>query len=124
MTALRRLLLLASVVLAVSLVGAPIPRAGAADDTSIVDQVKSAKTPAEHEAIAKRYDAQAAAARRNAAAHEQMADSYRAMASSIGKGSGASSMPQHCESLVKTFEAEAADYEAMAQAHRALAKAK
>jgi hypothetical protein len=32
-------------------------------------------------------------------------------------------MPQHCEALVKSFEEEAANYEAMAKVHRDLAKA-
>lgn len=83
----------------------------------------SAKRAADHEAIASIYDAQAAVAKKKAAEHRRMGESYKGMGTAIGKGSGASSMAQHCESLVKSFEQEAAQYEAMAQVHRDLAKA-
>jgi hypothetical protein len=86
-------------------------------------QIQSAKTAADHEAIAKEYDAQAAAATQSAATHRKMAETYKGMAAtSGGKGAGISAMPQHCESLAKGFDAEADQYKAMAQTHRDVAK--
>jgi len=100
----------------------PVSYARAAEDVDIAKQVQSAKTAADHEAIAKYYDEQAAVAKANAAEHRRMAESYKGMSTSIGKGAGVSSMPQHCESLAKDFDAEAEHYKAMAQTHRELAK--
>ena len=40
-------------------------------------QIAAAKTPADHEAIAKSYDAEAVAADAKATAHESMAKTYR-----------------------------------------------
>jgi hypothetical protein len=96
--------------------------ARAAEDVDISQKILNAKTAADHEAIAKYYDEQAAEATKGAARHRQMAESYRGLASSSGKGAGVSAMPQHCEALVKDLEAEAAHYKAMAETHRALAK--
>jgi hypothetical protein len=104
-----------------AVLGAAASRAGAVDDADIVQKVQTAKTAADHEAIAKYYDGQAAEARKKAAEHKQMGDSYRG--STVGKAGAASSMPYHCEALVKAFELEAAEYDGMAQAQRELAKA-
>jgi hypothetical protein len=52
-----------------------------------------------------------------------MGESYRGMGTATGKSSGVSAMPQHCESLTKSLNQEAAEYEAMARVHRDLAKA-
>jgi hypothetical protein len=43
--------------------------------------------------------------------------------SAIGKGTGPVPLPQHCTNLAKAFDEEAANYAALAQAHRELAKA-
>jgi hypothetical protein len=100
-----------------------VSHARAAEDVDIVQKVKSAKTAADHEAIAKYYEDQAAAAKKKAADHKTMGESYRGMGTATGKSSGFSAMPQHCDSLTKSFTQEAAEYEAMAKAHRDLAKA-
>jgi hypothetical protein len=96
--------------------------AHAAEDVDIAQKVQSAKTAADHEAIAKYYDEQGADATKKAAMHRKMGESYKGMATSIGKGAGISSMPQHCEALAKDFDGEAEHYKAMAQTHRELAK--
>jgi hypothetical protein len=114
---------LAGSLLALGVLIVPMSAVRATDEASILEKVRSARIAADHEAIAKYYDAQAGEARRKAADHKQMAESYRGVGTAIGKGSGASAIPQHCESLVKAFEGEATHYEAMAQAHRDLAKA-
>ena len=101
----------------------PISYAPAAEDMDIASKVQAAKTAADHQALAEHFDQQAAEATKNAALHRRMGESYKGFATSIGKGSGVSSMPQHCEALAKNFEAEADHYKAMAQTHRDLAKA-
>ncbi len=85
----------------------------------MADMVKNAKTAADHEALAAMYDKEAADAKARAADHRQMAESYK---SNTGRGTGASSMPQHCASLIKSFEQQATMYEKMAATERAEAK--
>lgn len=108
--------------LALTALALPVLYARAADEADIVQKVQSAKTAADHEAIAKYYDEQAAEATKMAAEHRRMGESYKAFGSSMGKGSAMSTMPQHCEALAKSYEAEADHYKAMAQTHRDLAK--
>ena len=91
-------------------------------DMDIMEKVKTAKTAADHEAIASYYDAQAAAAKKNADMHRKMAETYSA-GSSIGKGIGPVPLPQHCQAIAKESDEEAGHYTAMAEMHRALAKA-
>ncbi len=109
--------------LALTAFALPVLSARAADDADIAAKVQSAKTPADHEQIAKFYDAESTAATQSAAMHRKMAKTYKGMpAQSGGKGSGVSAMPQHCESLAKNFDAEAEHFKSMAQTHRDLAK--
>jgi hypothetical protein len=100
----------------------PATQSGAAGDMDILEKVRSAKTPADHEAIAEYYDEQAAAAKKSADLHRKMADSYKAGGTSIGKGGGPVPLPQHCQQLAKMYDQEAAHYQAMADTHRELAK--
>jgi hypothetical protein len=93
-------------------------RAAEADD--IAQKVQSAKTPADHEALAAFYDQQASAAKSKAEEHRRMGEFYKGTA--MPKGLGTSSMPQHCDALVKSFEAQARELAAMAEVHRQLAK--
>lgn len=99
----------------------PATYARAAENVDILQKVQSAKTPADHEAIAEYYDQQAAAAKKKAAEHEVMAKTYTGGGTSIGKGYPVA-MPQHCQALAKSYNDEAAHYTAMAQTHRDLAK--
>jgi hypothetical protein len=96
----------------------------AAGDDDVLTKVQSAKTAADHEAIAKIYDAKAAEATREAAEHRRMGEAYKGLTGSAsGKSYGTSAMPQHCDALTKAYESEAENFKAMAQAHRDLAKA-
>ena len=101
--------------------GMAMPPATAAAEPDIVQQLKSAKTAADHEAIAKHYEAQAAEAKKNAELHREMASTYTSGGTSIGKGT-TTNFPQHCQNLVKAYDDEASHYTAMAQAHREIAK--
>jgi hypothetical protein len=85
----------------------------------MAEMVKNAKTAADHEALAAQYDKAAADAKEHAATHRQMAQSYK---SNLGRGTGASAMPQHCANLSKSFEQEAAMYQKMAATEREEAK--
>ena len=79
-------------------VGVALPTAQALAAEDITQKVQTAKTAADHEAIASYYDAQAADASQKAAMHRKMGESYKGMpATASGKGSGISAMPQHCE---------------------------
>jgi hypothetical protein len=100
----------------------PVAYAAAAEDAGILEKVQTAKTAADHEAIASYYDAQAAEAKKKADEHRRMADTYKAGGTSIGKGSGPVALPQHCQALARMFDDEAAHYRAMAETHRELAK--
>ncbi len=88
--------------------------------TNMEEMVKNAKTPADNLALAAHYDELAATAQREAASHRSMAGLYKA--SSLPKGGNTAALVEHCNNLSKTFEAQATDFKAMAEAHRQLAK--
>jgi uncharacterized protein (UPF0333 family) len=98
--------------------GLATPYPAAADVTEA--QVAAAKTPADHEAIAKSYEAEAATAEVTASKHEAMARTYRAAGGP--KKTSTNSMVRHCERLVKAYTDAAADYRALAAEHRSVAK--
>ncbi len=96
----------------------------AAGDDDVLTKVQAAKTAADHEAIAKIYDAKAAEATVEAADHRRMGAAYKGLAGSAsGKSYATSAMPQHCDTIAKAYDSEAENFKAMAQAHRDLAKA-
>jgi len=101
----------------------PTMSAVGAENMDIVEKLKSAKTAADHEAIASYYETKAAEAKQSADVHRKMADTYAAGGTSIGKGSGPVPLPQHCQQLAKMFDEEASHYTSMAATHRELAKA-
>jgi len=84
-------------------------------------KVMSAKTPADHEAIAADYDKQAEAALKNAQSHRNLAKFYHA--NPVGRGEGTHGTASHCEKLAKSFEASAASFKELAAAHREAAAA-
>lgn len=86
--------------------------------TDLVRQIEAAKTPADHLALAAHYEREAATARSVAGQHENMSKSYRA--SPYEKGGG--SMRVHCQSLIRTYQTAATQYDAMAHEHRQLAQ--
>ena len=103
-------------------VSLPAKFAAAAEGTDILQMLQTAKTPADHEAIAKYYDEQAAEAKKKAELHRKMAASYTTGGTPIGKGGFKVPFPQHCLALAKEFDDEAAHYTAMADMQRELAK--
>jgi len=98
---------------AVLTLGLATPLPAAAEVTEA--QIAAARTPADHESIAKAYEADAATADAKAKEHEAMARTYR---STGGPKSNTNSMVRHCERLVKSYTDAAADYRALAAEHR------
>lgn len=82
-------------------------------------QIAAAKTPADHEAIAKAYDTEAAEADKKAAAHESMAKTYRLGGSPKGDHAA---MGAHCEKLVNQYRTVADENRQLAALHRQMAK--
>ena len=79
----------------------------------------AAKTPADHQNLAKHYEAMAAEARAKAEMHRKMAEDYRKMGGAIVSKVH---FDEHCDALVKSFLAEAGEYDALAKAHLEMAK--
>ncbi len=79
--------------------------------------VESATTPQQHAALARYYEAKAAAAREHAAEHVAMGKSYGG-----SKFSEAVAMRQHCEKLASLYGEEAAQFDMLAKQHAAMAK--
>ena len=104
------------------LVGGPTSVA-VAEEKNLEEMVQNAKTPADHEAIAKLYDDEAARARSKAEEHRKMGGRYTHYESGTPTTQGVHfDMPKHCENLTKSDEQAAKEAEAMAAAHRAMAK--
>ena len=91
--------------------------ANAAPPTPAV--LAAAKTPAEHEAIAKAYEAEAKSLERLAARHESMERVYAAP----GGKPWESAQAKHCESVAADLKAAAKEELALASEHRTLAAA-
>jgi hypothetical protein len=85
-------------------------------------QIAAAKTTADHEAIAKSYDAEAVAADAKATAHESMAKTYRTGGAPKGSNTAHTAMAGHCEKLVKQYRGVAEENRLLAAAHRQMAK--
>ena len=81
-------------------------------------QIEAARTPADHEAIARAYEDEAAALERKARSHESMAKVYR---SGGAPKAHPPSMTAHCERLVSQYRAAAQEAHALAKEHHELA---
>jgi RNA-splicing ligase RtcB len=86
-------------------------------DESALEQVliESATTPAQHEALARYYDAKAASARAASANHRSIAKAYAA-----GKFAEVVAMKDHCEKLAALYEEQATQFEELAEMQRKL----
>jgi hypothetical protein len=92
----------------------PAAPARAAEDTDIEAKIASAKTPADHEAIADYYQRHADAAK--AEEHTKMAREYK-----TGSFGAKTHFHEHCETLARLYRSEAKEYAALAEAHRQMA---
>lgn len=78
--------------------------------------VASAKTRADHEAIAADYEKAAATAKAEARKHRNLAKFYHGLP--VGRGEGSHGTASHCENLAKLSEQAAEEYLDLAKAHR------
>jgi hypothetical protein len=115
--------LLASVVVLVLTAGLVTSacRAVAAQDVDIDKMIATAKTAADHQAIADYYKQQAKEAQEQADRHKKMAQEY-GMAS-IGRQATKTHFHEHCEALVRDYESAAKEYNELATMHEGMAKA-
>jgi hypothetical protein len=115
---------LRAVALGIGLLALPLLRVSvvraADDDVSVM--IEKAKTAADHEAIAARYEKQAADAKKEADIHRKMEKSYSVGGAGGAKGT-AIALPQHCAALAKHYDELAQEYTTLAKAHRDMAKA-
>lgn len=81
-------------------------------------QIKSAKTPEDHRAIADAYAKEAEALRAQALTHRHMDSWY----SEPGYRANKLGLVRHCRGLMQQLEAAAKDADALAAAHRAMAE--
>jgi len=86
-----------------------------APSQELQQKIEAANTRSDHEALAIYYTQEAGSARAKAAEHRKMAKSY------IG-GRGGASMQAHCNSIVKSYEGIATEYDGMAAGHRQMAE--
>jgi len=75
--------------------------------------VEMASTPAQHQALAKYFEARADEARAEASRHESMAKTYAAT-----KTSQRAEMRRHCDALVKEYTEMAKQFDALAELHK------
>jgi hypothetical protein len=99
----------------------PAIRAGAqpttVTDDNLDQMITSAKTPAEHEAIAAYFEQEAKEAKKKAELHRRSADTYRKM-----KVSKPVYMAEMCDNVAAYWDGVSTNAENLAKAHRAMAK--
>jgi predicted PurR-regulated permease PerM len=91
-----------------------VPLATAAQGKSLVQIVRTAKTPADQQAIAAAFEKEAQAARQKAKEHSQLKDVYAAQPDM-------QQMVSHCDMLVKQYQEIATELTAMADMHKKMA---
>jgi hypothetical protein len=90
----------------------------------LVQQIESAQTVADHEAIAKYYEAEAAKSRAQSADHLKLVKIYQAVSGRAQHGGNAATgnAPAYHKTLSTQDDANAASFDALAAEHRAMAK--
>lgn len=81
--------------------------------------VQSAKTRADHDALAKHYDDAAQEMQLKADEHKKLLAQYQANKALYGKN--AQDFISHCQGLIRVYEQAAAENRAMAKSHREMA---
>jgi hypothetical protein len=114
--ALAQLGVLSLALLALTFGGSPARADVTIDNVST--SIASAKTAADHEAIAKYFEGQAAEARKSAEAHKAMLKSYER----FGTGKEQAKHATHCKDAIRSYENLAKDYDALAKDHMEMAK--
>ena len=94
---------------------ASVAHGAAVTDETVAEAAASAKSVEDHQALAAYFTAKSKAALAEV-------ENHRKMASALGKGKQAGGWEAHCHSLMKTYQAQADDYAALAKEQEALAK--
>ena len=115
----RALALSVAALTAIVAFAVPTFRVLAAEEMSIEKMIATAKTASDHEAIANYYKQQATDARSKVAMHQKMAEQYSM--SGIGNQATKTHFHQHCEALIRSYQTEANEYDALAKAHQDMA---
>jgi hypothetical protein len=90
--------------------------ADAVQEANLEQMIEKAKTPADHEAIARHYDQRAAEANGQVQWHQKLLKAYMA-------APRLSTMQMHCSRLVDLYRSEAKEDRKLAQEHREMGKA-
>lgn len=94
-------------------------------DTSLMEQARRARSPADHAAVAQAYRDRAQRLRTEAADHAALADWWSSLASGSplsARRPGRDAQAQHCRRLSEDLSAAAAEAEAMAEFHERVAQ--
>ena len=83
-----------------------------------VQKIETAKTRADHEALAAFYVQEANTAQAKAEEHKQMAEHYK---KGIGYGNAKTTLIQHCDYIAHKYQETAKENQALAKLHRELA---
>jgi hypothetical protein len=95
-----------------------LPFGSAQEEKNIDQMIATAKTPADHEAIATYYEKEAQEARQKEAQHKEFSKSYSTIPVLKTKGSAVA----HCDAIAKKYADIAKDNEALAKMHKEMAK--
>jgi hypothetical protein len=108
-----------SVAIAMLAVGALsyLPFTAAEEGHDIDQMISTAKTPADHEAIAAYYDKEAQEASQKQAEHKKMGEMYKKNPSLIK-----SNFSFHCDQIAADYGKTAKEYQDLAKLHREMAK--
>jgi hypothetical protein len=110
---------LASLLLAGALAaGLPSPAAAGGGSGGLGQRVRSAATTTDHAGVAAEYDRLASEAKDRAAAHRRMETQYAKAGGAITEKY---ELDRHCRKLAESYERSAAEYAALATAHREMA---
>jgi hypothetical protein len=92
-----------------------------ASKSEMSKMIETAKTPADHKAIADHYRAEAAEALAKSSEHEEMAAIYKKTGFGTAKNPNAPGTVEHCNNLAKSYKAMAENLTALAKEHDAMA---
>ena len=91
--------------------------AGPVTEQNVTQRISTAKTAADHQALAAYFKAQAATAAQKVKDHQAMLASFKKIGGKPGQV-----WESHCQSLIKTYGTQAKDYEKLADEQDTLAK--
>lgn len=108
--------------LGLALTGCASDPSPSSPSAQLQQQIEAARTPTDHESLAKYYETEAASATQRSIEHRKLAKTYNS-AALIGKSSGAANMPAYHNDFAKRADSDAADFLGLAAEHRNMGKA-